>query len=97
MTKCVKCSTMLHVSDSSCVTICCDVAPDNTDVLGQFRPLMPRNVKRCIGCEKRYDNDKGHKYTVSDTEYLCQECYNKDRYADDVCPLCFCACSLLHC
>jgi hypothetical protein len=49
---------------------------------------MPRNVKRCKGCRKRQDKDKGQKYAVSESEYLCQACYDSHRDADEVLPLC---------
>jgi hypothetical protein len=49
---------------------------------------MPRTPIKCIGCGRYKHMDKGHKYTVSDTEYLCQECYDTDRNADEVLPLC---------
>ena len=48
---------------------------------------MPRNPVKCTGCGRYKHMDKGHKYIVSDTKYLCQSCYDKDRYAEDVCTL----------
>jgi hypothetical protein len=78
---------LLHVSDCCRVTLCCVVFPCAVGVGGRRGPLMPRNVIQCIGCGKRQDKDKGHKYTVSNTEYLCQDCYNSDRNANEVLPL----------
>ena len=48
---------------------------------------MPRNPVKCKGCGRYKHMDKGHKYAVSSKEYLCQACYNKDRFNNDVCTL----------
>ena len=80
----LKASTFIRVFDCCLVTLCCDVVPGIADRGGREGPLMLRTEIRCSGCNKRSDKDKGHKYAVSETEYLCQSCYDTHRHADEV-------------
>jgi hypothetical protein len=78
---------MLRVSDSSCVTLCCDVVLVIADIGVPRVPDMPRDPVKCSVCGRFKHKDKGHKYAVSSKEYLCQACYNKRRFNNDVCTL----------